>query len=97
MIPGPDHDPLHPSSDEPFWETCLILRVRSGSHVYGLAVASAICSPTVVSVVRIGRSASRSSSGIWSSTQLRMYAAPFGPTGRLSPTIESGFEAPTDF
>jgi len=28
----------------------------------------AICSPTVVSVVRIGRRASRSSSGIWSST-----------------------------
>lgn len=40
MIPGRDHDPLHHSSDEPFWETGLILRVRSGSHAYGLAVAT---------------------------------------------------------
>jgi hypothetical protein len=40
MIPGREHDPLQHPSDEPFWETGLILRVRSGSHAYGLAVAT---------------------------------------------------------
>lgn len=40
MSPGRDHDPMHHSPDGPFWETGLILRVRSGSYAYGLAVAT---------------------------------------------------------